>query len=185
MADKSLPFLSKPELYTPADHYQFQKSRPVRTIRPPCPRAAQVVSSPSTIMGNKSSRPADDFAELVHKGKRRAQQPEQTYSKEKIEEGFKFVAKYLASKGLNVSIVTVGGAVNTVFLKSRASTSDVDFFYRTKDAGSKDINVMHEVAAAGKLAEKQLGLGEQWLNNHTVTFIEVQSLHEAGARLLI
>lgn len=136
-------------------------------------------------MGNKSSRPVDNFAELVHKGKSRAQQPEQTYSKEKIEEGFKFVAKYLASKGLDVSIVSVGGAVNTVLLKSRASTSDVDFFYRTKNEGSKDIDVMHEVVAAGKLAEKQLKLGEQWLNNHTVTFIEVKSFRKTDACLLI
>ena len=125
-------------------------------------------------MGNKPSRPADDFAELINKGRTPPGQPEQTYSKEKIEEGLKVVAKYLASKGLNVSIVTVGGAVNTVLLKSRASTSDVDFFYRSKNARSNphDSKIVHEVMEGGKLAEKKLG--HQWLNNHTAIFIDVR-----------
>jgi hypothetical protein len=129
-------------------------------------------------MGNKSSRPVDDFAELIHNGKTPPGEPEQTYSKEKIEEGLKVVAKYLASKKLNVAIVTVGGAVNTVLLKSRASTGDVDFFYRTKASGSKESNLVHEVVEGGKLAEKELKLGSQWLNNHTVVFIEEHIIHD-------
>lgn len=127
-------------------------------------------------MGNKSSRPADDFAELIHKGRPQPGQPEQTYSKEQIEAGLKVVANYLASKKLDVPIVAVGGAVNTVLLKSRASTGDVDFFYRTKDSASKDSNITHEVVEAAKRAEKELNLGSQWLNNHTAVFIEVRSL---------
>ena len=126
-------------------------------------------------MGNKSSRPVDDFAELIHNGRTPPGEPEQTYSKERIEEGLKVVAKYLASKKLDVAIVTVGGAVNTVLLKSRTSTGDVDFFYRTKASGPKESNLVHEVVEGGKLAEKGLKLGSQWLNNHTVVFIEVLS----------
>jgi hypothetical protein len=112
-------------------------------------------------MGNQSSRPKDDFAELVHKGKKRSEQPEQTYSKERIEEGLKFVAKHLASKKLNVAIIAVGGVVNTLLLKSYASTGDVDFFYRTKDSGSRDTNIVHEIIEAGKLAERELKLDDQ------------------------
>ncbi|KAF8122669.1 hypothetical protein EV363DRAFT_1182177 [Boletus edulis] len=129
-------------------------------------------------MGVRSSRPVDDFAELVNKGRPRPGQPEESYSKAKIEEGLNVVAKHLASKGLNVSIVTVGGAVNTVLLKSRASTGDVDFFYCTKDSGAKDSNVVHEVMEAGKLAEKELKLGHQWLNNHTAIFIEETTIND-------
>jgi len=128
-------------------------------------------------MGNKSSRPADDFAELIHKSRPLPGQPEQTYSKARIEEGLKVVAGHLASKGLNISIVTVGGAVNTVLLKSRASTGDVDFFYCTKDSSAGGNNVVHEVVEAGKLAETELGLGHQWLNNHTAVFIEETTLN--------
>ncbi|KAG6379650.1 hypothetical protein JVT61DRAFT_10169 [Boletus reticuloceps] len=129
-------------------------------------------------MGIRSSRPADDFAELVNKGRPRPRQPEETYSKAKIEGGLKVVAKHLASKGLNVSIVAVGGAVNTVLLKSHASTGDVDFFYSTKDSGAKDSNIVHEVMKAGKLAEKELKLGHQWLNNHTTIFIEETTIND-------
>ena len=133
-------------------------------------------------MGIVSSRNADTFAEWIHQTK--PPPTEKTYSKEKIEEGLGVVAKYLASKKLNVSIVTVGGAVNTVLLKSRASTGDVDFFYRTKDS-AVNRNIVHEIVLGAKLAEKQLKLGDQWLNNHTVSFIEVQSLPKTVRRLLI
>lgn len=136
-------------------------------------------------MGNKSSKPVDDFAELIHQGRTPPGEAEQTYTKQKIEEGLEVVAKYLASKKLNVSIVTVGGAVNTVLLKTRASTGDVDFFYRTKDSGSKDSEIVHEVVEGGKQAEKDLKLGNQWLNNHTVVFIEVWSLRKTVHRHLI
>lgn len=136
-------------------------------------------------MGNKSSKPVDDFAELIHQGRTPPGEAEQTYTKQKIEEGLEVVAKYLASKKLNVSIVTVGGAVNTVLLKTRASTGDVDFFYRTKDSSSKDSSIVHQVVKGGELAEKKLNLGSQWLNNHTVVFIEVRSLCKIVYRLLI
>ena len=127
----------------------------------------------SVIMGIRSSRPVDDFAELVHNIQHKPGEPEESYTKTRIEEGLKVVADHLHSKGLNVSIVTVGGAVNTVLLKTRASTGDVDFFYRTKDSKSEESKVIHEVVEGGKQAEQKLGLGQQWLNNHTVVFIEV------------
>jgi hypothetical protein len=131
-------------------------------------------------MGNKSSKAVDHFAELIHQGRTPPGEAEKTYTKEMIEEGLAIVAKYLDSKKLNVSIVTVGGAVNTVLLKSRASTGDVDFFYRTKTASA----IVHEVVEGGKLAEKKLNLSSQWLNNHTVVFIEVQSFRKTVHRLL-
>ncbi|KAF8550158.1 hypothetical protein OG21DRAFT_1514399 [Imleria badia] len=125
-------------------------------------------------MGNKSSKAVDHFAELIHQGRTPPGEAEKTYTKEMIEEGLAIVAKYLDSKKLNVSIVTVGGAVNTVLLKSRASTGDVDFFYRTKTASA----IVHEVVEGGKLAEKKLNLSSQWLNNHTVVFIEEGTIHD-------
>jgi len=135
-------------------------------------------------MGNTSSNPVDDFSELIHK--RQAQDPghEQTYTKEKIEQGLKVVAGHLHAKGLNVSIVTVGGAVNTVLLKTRAATGDVDFFYRTKSSGSHDAQLVHEVVEGGKLAEAKLGLGQQWLNNHTVVFIEEGTINDLYAEAI-
>jgi len=135
-------------------------------------------------MGISSSHPVDGFSQLIHQ--RQAQDPghEQTYTKEKIEEGLKVVASHLHAKKLNVSIVTVGGAVNTVLLKTRASTGDVDFFYRTKNSGSSDSQLVHEVVEGGKLAETKLGLGQQWLNNHTVVFIEEGTINDLYAEAI-
>jgi len=58
--------------------------------------------------------------------------------------------------------------VNTILLKSRASTSDVDFFYRTKTKN----NDVSNVTRAAEDARKILKLGEQWLNNHTAVFMD-------------
>ena len=86
-----------------------------------------------------------------------------------ITDGLNAVAAQLAKDKLNISIVAVGGAVNALYLRSRSTTSDVDFFYRTK---TKDQNVTRVISAA-EGASKKLGLDKQWLNNHTAVFIEV------------
>ena len=87
-----------------------------------------------------------------------------------IQQGLNSVAATLNSKRVNVVIVAVGGAVNTLLLRTRESTTDVDFFYRTK---TKHEDVTRVIVAADAATTK-LKLGEQWLNNHTAVFIEVR-----------
>ncbi|KAF8907781.1 hypothetical protein CPB85DRAFT_1192865, partial [Mucidula mucida] len=93
--------------------------------------------------------------------------------------GLSLVAKKLEQVGTKISVVAVGGAVNTIYLKNRATTSDVDLFYYTK----KD---RKEIRALIRMAREVVGdspdlLEEDWLNNHTAAFIEeplIKKLYE-------
>ena len=117
-------------------------------------------------MGNccSSSKPAR-LTDFVN----RHDDPDDVLTAEKISTGLAQVATLLQKSKRDISIVAVGGAVNTLLLQSRATTSDVDFFYRTK---TKNDDVSAIVNAAGQAA-KSLRVGKGWLNNHTATFIEV------------
>ncbi|KAG7089406.1 hypothetical protein E1B28_011094 [Marasmius oreades] len=95
--------------------------------------------------------------------------PEVQMTADMIRQGLTNVANTLNSKKRNISIIAVGGAVNTLLLHTRETTGDVDFFYRTKE---KHEDVSKIIVAADAAASK-LGLGDQWLNNHTAVFIEV------------
>ncbi|KAJ6561341.1 hypothetical protein B0H10DRAFT_1844763, partial [Mycena sp. CBHHK59/15] len=73
----------------------------------------------------------------------------------------------------SIQIVTVGGAVNTILLRTRQATSDVDFFYHTHN---RDTDVENLVRAAESVASGVKEFDEQWLNNHTAAFIEASVL---------
>ncbi|OTB04342.1 hypothetical protein M426DRAFT_11717 [Hypoxylon sp. CI-4A] len=78
------------------------------------------------------------------------------------------MASYLDQKQVTARVVTIGGAVNTVYLRSRPSTHDVDFFLG--NATSPQHNVIHEAA---RYANKQTrgALGAEWFNNSTQLFM--------------
>lgn len=86
-----------------------------------------------------------------------------------IARGLSEVARILHQKGRQIAIVAVGGAVNTLYLRSRTQTSDVDFFYRTK-LKDEDVSAIVKAASA---AAKTIQVGDTWLNNHTALFIQV------------
>jgi len=126
-------------------------------------------------MGNCFS--ANDTVSLRDLVARHDVPPEQPMSAKIIRQGLTTVAATLHSKGQHISIVAVGGAVNTLLLNTRESTGDVDFFYRTK---TKHEDVANVTIAADAAATK-LKLGEHWLNNHTALFIEegaIQHLYD-------
>ncbi|KAG1795393.1 uncharacterized protein HD556DRAFT_1442236 [Suillus plorans] len=83
---------------------------------------------------------------------------------EDIKRGLGLTAKHLKSKKKQITVVAVGGAINTILLRSRASTADVDFF--SVDAASNPI-----LRDGIKSAAKTMQLGEGWMNNHTALFI--------------
>jgi len=95
---------------------------------------------------------------------------EQQLTADTIKRGLQSVATALHAKQQDISIIAVGGAVNTLLLHSRASTGDVDFFYRTK----KKHDDVTKVIIAADNARKALKLDDNWLNNHTALFIEVR-----------
>lgn len=49
-------------------------------------------------------------------------------SREDLEAGLRLMAHYIHSKGANLTVVVVGGAVSILYLRSRGTTHDVDVF---------------------------------------------------------
>lgn len=77
------------------------------------------------------------------------------------------VAAYITKKKGNVTIIGVGGAVNTIYLQSRPSTHDVDYFNsRLTATASKLI-----VEGANDALKRDAKLSTDWLNNRTTLFI--------------
>ena len=89
-----------------------------------------------------------------------------------------YVAEYLNNWNTHVTIVAVGGAVNTILLRSRETTHDIDFFGPTITAEEFQLLARASLEAA---ARSSLPLGGDWINNSTTLFIPraLQSkLHE-------
>lgn len=91
--------------------------------------------------------------------------------RETIFEALSDMAAFLDQRGIRTQLVTVGGAVNTLYLQSRESTHDVDFFLENANASTH--HVVHEAA---RFANRQRGgrLGAEWLNNATQLFMPAQ-----------
>lgn len=81
---------------------------------------------------------------------------------------------YLRQQGVSVEAITVGGAVNTIYLRSRTSTHDVDFFLGNSEASQHSI--IHQAA---RHANRQAGraLGGDWFNNSTQVFMSPELQH--------
>ncbi|EAU88698.1 hypothetical protein CC1G_01071 [Coprinopsis cinerea okayama7 len=130
-------------------------------------------------MGNCLS--ADDPVSLRDLVTRPDGPPEVQMSADQIRAGLNNVASALNAKKRNITIIAVGGAVNTLLLRTRASTGDVDFFYRTKTK-HEDVS---QVIVAANTAASSLKLGDHWLNNHTAVFIEegtIQQLYDEAVQ---
>jgi len=84
--------------------------------------------------------------------------------KDDIVRGLKIVADTLNKSKLDIKIIAVGGAINTVLLATRLTTSDVDFF-------GSDGATNKPLLSASEKAAKALGVDKGWLNNHTALFI--------------
>ena len=78
------------------------------------------------------------------------------------------MAGFLEQRGVRTRLVTVGGAVNTLYLQSRQSTHDVDFFLESANATTH-----HAIHEAARFANRKRGgrLGAEWLNNATQLFM--------------
>jgi hypothetical protein len=81
-----------------------------------------------------------------------------------INRGLDLTAQHLKGKKKQITVVAVGGAINTILLRSRASTADVDFF-------SVDTVNNPTLRDGIRSAAKTMQLGEGWMNNHTALFI--------------
>jgi hypothetical protein len=109
--------------------------------------------------GNKSD--TGSLRDLFH----RPGEVQPNLTAKEITAALEVVAKELQKRKQSVTIVAVGGAINTVLLKTRASTADVDFF-------GIDKRLPPGLTDAIKAAVKTVGINEGWLNNHTALFID-------------
>lgn len=86
-------------------------------------------------------------------------------SRDQLLQAFQYMSDYLNHKGTALTIYVTGGAVNTVYLRSRHTTGDVDFF------GTNEQSRL--LKDASKFAQKhsQAQLGANWLNNSMSLFL--------------
>jgi hypothetical protein len=96
-------------------------------------------------------------------------QSQTALSRDQIVAGLEGVAEILNPQRQPAEIVAIGGTVNTIFLRTHNTMSDVDFFWRTKTRSS----VVSAVMSAGQTVARHLGLPDNWLNNHTTLFMTV------------
>lgn len=76
-----------------------------------------------------------------------------------------------------MTLIAVGGAVNTMLLQSRTSTHDVDFFSAGLDNAS---GLLLEEAARAAEERSPVPLGGDWLNNSTTLFMARALRNELG-----
>lgn len=91
---------------------------------------------------------------------------EHDLSSQNINQALAYVAHYLHSQGKNFVLVAVGGAVNTVLLRTRQSTHDVDVFNPAFSAS--ELSIMRAAVDYAK-QQSAVPLGDKWLNNETGT----------------
>lgn len=77
------------------------------------------------------------------------------------------VSQYIASRGQHLSVIGVGGAVNTLYLRSRATTHDVDVF--GSDFGNQSRILLDE--AMHDAQQHIPALGTDWLNTETQMYM--------------
>jgi hypothetical protein len=90
--------------------------------------------------------------------------------KQTIEIALGYVAEYLRSKNEQLTIVTVGGAVNTLFLQSRQSTHDVDFLGTNLD--NRQQGLLDEAAQYAE-SQSRVPLAGEWFNNQTALWLPI------------
>ena len=90
------------------------------------------------------------------------------------------VASYLVPKKQNLTLIGVGGIVNTVLLRSRTNTHDVDFF--NDNLTTAEIKLLLD--AAKSAVKKDSTLEQGWPNNHTVLFIPLHLRQTLTAQAL-
>ncbi|KAI4127890.1 MAG: hypothetical protein LQ341_006742 [Variospora aurantia] len=78
------------------------------------------------------------------------------------------MADYIDSHHQEITVITVGGAVNTILLQNRESTHDIDFFGTNLDNNQRVL-----LGEAAKYAERRSAtpLGGEWFNNQTMLWL--------------
>jgi hypothetical protein len=75
------------------------------------------------------------------------------------------LATYICNQNADITIIAVGGVVNTVHLRTREMTHDVDFL-----GGNEQIHLLRDASIYAQQQSK-IQLGANWLNNATILII--------------
>jgi hypothetical protein len=98
--------------------------------------------------------------------------PERELSGPELKQALTWTAQYISQHSRKpITIIAVGGAVNTISLQSRQSTHDVDWF---NNSLSRDQDQLLRQAAnyALQQAKRQgMNIASNWFNNKTMLFI--------------
>ncbi|KAI1061835.1 hypothetical protein LB506_009813 [Fusarium annulatum] len=112
-------------------------------------------------------RGADTLRELIPQKTPGQDFPAPNFPRATLLTALSNVAATIRKQHGNVTIIAVGGAVNTIYLQSRETTHDVDFF--NDNLTSEDFE--HLVAGIRYASKKDKTLTSDWLNNSTMFFI--------------
>lgn len=82
------------------------------------------------------------------------------------------MADYIDNQGQSITVITVGGAVNTILLQNRQSTHDVDFFGTNLN---NDQRVILDEAARYAERKSPTPLGGEWFNSHTMLWLPLDA----------
>lgn len=134
-------------------------------------------------MGCGSSKQAD-LMELApaRPGARGGNQVERTMNRQEIVENLGRVAANLDRQRHDVRIVAVGGSINTVILRSRQATHDVDFF---AEGLTRQQHQVLQDSTRQIATQSRPELPPDWLNSRTTLFIDQtirQQLQEDAIR---
>ncbi len=109
----------------------------------------------------------DDISELARVGRAGRHRLEPQLDRIVLVRALRNVAGYLRKERLNITVVAVGGAVNTIYLRDRGTTHDIDFF--NKDLSRARYSQM--AAAIQYATSRDVALESGWMNNRTALFI--------------
>jgi hypothetical protein len=76
----------------------------------------------------KQKRRAKTLREILPERTPGDQGPVPNFNREALLITLANVASYIKKKNTHITVIPIGGAVNTIYLKSRETTHDIDFF---------------------------------------------------------
>ncbi|KAL9137071.1 MAG: hypothetical protein Q9175_001719 [Cornicularia normoerica] len=127
------------------------------------PRRAQItnISGPQHLM-MYVPRPRVDY------NGRAVRTEDHELDRQTLEAALTTMAEFIDRQRQNITIITVGGAVNTLLLQNRLSTHDVDFFGTNLN---NDQRLLLDEAARYAERQSQTPLGGEWFNNQTMLWL--------------
>ncbi|KAK3306680.1 uncharacterized protein B0T15DRAFT_527950 [Chaetomium strumarium] len=119
-----------------------------------------------TIANMQRDRAAKNLLEVAPRKTSGQNKPQPTHDRETFRTALHNTGAYLSKKGANITIIAIGDALNTIYLKNRPSTC-IDFF--NANLTSAELKRLSE--AAEQAAKCDAKLDNSWLNNRTSVFI--------------